>query len=71
VIPPPITTKQLVARLDREFADGFDDGFACGAAVAFGLMGMAEAIRARWATAPCFGCDEPTAAWRKWCDACE
>lgn len=42
-----------------------------GAAAAFGLMGMAEAIKARRSTMPCLECGAPTTAWRKFCDRCE
>lgn len=54
-----------------EWCDGYDDGYAVGfdegAAVAFGLMGMAEAIRTR---CTCPGVTSKL-AWEDVCERCK
>ncbi len=44
--------------------------FRCGAAVAFGLMGMAEAIRNRPKPWTCVDCGDEVVG-RDWCPECE
>ncbi len=71
------------ARPETGHAEALTLAYSEGAAVAFGLMGMAEAIQERVAEkrnaelmsfvapVPCEECGKPTSYDRAFCDACE